>query len=46
MLTPEEDEICGKHKGCGLTTIVMARKIWKWSGRNSACQWRIRQRWR
>jgi len=46
MLTPEEDEICGKHKGRGLTTTVMARKIWKWSGRNSACQWRTRQRWR
>jgi hypothetical protein len=29
MLTPEEDEICEKHKGCGLTTSVMARKIWK-----------------
>jgi hypothetical protein len=29
MLTPEEDEICGKHKGCGLTIIVIARKIWR-----------------
>jgi hypothetical protein len=27
--TPEEDEICGKHKGHGLTTIVMVRKIWR-----------------
>jgi hypothetical protein len=26
---PEEDEICGKHKGCRLTTIVMVRKIWR-----------------
>jgi len=29
VLTPEEDEICGKHKGHGLTTTVMVRKTWR-----------------
>jgi len=29
VVTPEEDEICGKHIGCGLTKTVMVRKIWR-----------------